>query len=365
MPVTRRDFVALLAAAAPVAAWRLPAPRPMRPGTPLRLDNNENPYGPSPAAREAMQRIIADGGRYPFDATTALLGALAAHHRTVPANLLLGVGSVESLAIATMAYTTGAASLLTAAPSYGTPVTTAERFGRPVIAIPLTATGMLDLDAMAARATGAGLVFICNPNNPSGTVLPADRLRAFIRTVHERSPATVILIDEAYHEYVADPAYASMVPDALATPRLLVSRTFSKLHGLAGLRLGYLVGRPETLAALPPFRVPIGANTVAVAAATAALGDREEVTERRARNAEARAITVAGFRRRGLAPWTSETNFVYVDIGRDANAFRTACLERGVRIARPWPGMPTFARVSLGTPEEMTRAVTVFDAALG
>jgi histidinol-phosphate aminotransferase len=179
------------------------------------------------------------------------------------------------------------------------------------------------------------------------------------RTLRDNSACTV-LIDEAYHDYVDDPRYASAIPLALENPRVLVARTFSKVHGLAGLRVGYGVGHQDTIKMLAPYALDMGVNALGAAAATASLGARDHVALERALNREAREFTRRFFVDAGFTPSDSQTNFVMVDIRRDAKAFREACKAEGVLIGRDFPPLTTHARVSVGTMDEMQRATAVF-----
>jgi histidinol-phosphate aminotransferase len=234
-----------------------------------------------------------------------------------------------------------------------------------VLAVPVGADLRLDLAAMADAARGAGLVFVNNPNNPTGTVHPAPRVEAFVRRLLAGSPGTTVLIDEAYHEYVEDPSYASALPLALETPRVIVSRTFSKVYGLAGLRVGYAVARPETLEAMAPRQLTDALNVLGLTAAHAALADRAIVARERRLNREAREFTRRFFERAGYRVAPSEANFMMIDVRRDAKAFQAACRERGVLVGRPFPPLATHARVSVGTMDEMRAAAEVFARVLG
>jgi histidinol-phosphate aminotransferase len=223
----------------------------------------------------------------------------------------------------------------------------------------------MDLPAMAAQVSGAGLVFFCNPNNPTGTVCGADVVNDFIRTVTRTSPETIILMDEAYHEYVPDPSYQTAIPVALENPWVIVSRTFSKVYGMAGLRLGYAVGRKETLDKLRRYRLGNNVNALAAAAGVATLPDRERVAREVKLNAEAREFTTKAFADLGYPSAPSQANFVMVNIRRDVKAFQDACREHNVLIGRAFPPLTTYARVSIGTMDEMRQAVEVFKKALG
>jgi histidinol-phosphate aminotransferase len=366
MDLSRRSFCGLLGSAMLVPsgtfADRRAAPPPIRPSAPLRLDSNENPYGPPPAAREAIMKAVADGGRYP--SSRDLVAAIATANSVPEANVLLTVGATEGLYLAARAFTRPNAGLVTAAPSYAAIATATELLGNPVTRIPIRPDGGLDLEAMAERARGAGLVYLCNPNNPTGVLTPAPDVAAFMSRVGAASPETTIVVGEVYHEYIDDPRYASVVPSALSNPRVLVSRTLSKLYGLAGLRLGYLIGHQETLARLMPLRVSLGANSLGIAAGVAALGDQREVARQRQLNREGRKAAEEFFRDRDWRFYPAAANYLFVDVKRDIRAFRTACEEKGLLIGRHYPPADTWMRLTIGTPEEMRGAFAILETVL-
>jgi histidinol-phosphate aminotransferase len=326
----------------------------------IRISSNENPVGPPRSALDALRAALDDVPRYPFATVQTLTDALARHHGVGADHLLLGCGSTEILRVAVLAFTSPSRPLVTAAPTFEDPGRTAEALGVPVIAVPVDGQLRLDLEAMADRARGAGLVFLCNPNNPTAALHSGSAVADFIARVHRASPETTVLVDEAYHHYVEDPGYRSAVSIALERPRVVVSRTFSKLYGMAGLRLGYAVARPETLEAMRRHRLGLNVNTLVAAAATAALADEEAVAAERARNREAREFTRRALADLGYPCGPSEANFIMVDVRRDAREFQKACLAEGVQIGRPFPPLTTYARISIGTIEEMRAAVEVF-----
>jgi len=183
--------------------------------------------------------------------------------------------------------------------------------------------------------------------------------------VHGASPDTVIHVDEAYHEYVTDPAYYSAAALALETPNLFVSRTFSKAYGMAGMRVGFGIGHRDTIAELGRFSLTFNTNSLGQIAAHAAAQDADTMRREQARNAEVKKLTVDFFENAGYSVFDSQTNFVFVDIGRPAAGFRDACRARGVRVGRDFPPFEkTHCRISIGTREEMERAIEVFNQVL-
>ena len=198
-----------------------------------------------------------------------------------PEEVLLGCGSGEVLRYVTEAYTSPQRALVTAAPTFEIPTRTATRLGAPVREVRVDTRLHLDLDGMIAAAPGAGLVFFCNPNNPTGTVYGKSDTLAFVRGVHQRAPDAAVLVDEAYFEYVDEPSYDTLIPQAIEDPRIIVARTFSKVHGLAGMRVGYAIAHEKTIARLEPLRMASGVNVLAARAAAVSLGLREHVTRER------------------------------------------------------------------------------------
>jgi histidinol-phosphate aminotransferase len=330
----------------------------------IRLDSNENPYGPAAEALRAMTAEFGESNRYPDGHLQRLVAALSKHYQVPPDHLMLGSGSGETLKVAVEVFVTKERKLVTAAPTFELPAQRARSLGLPMAEVPVDKGLRLDLGGMADASAGAGLVFLCNPNNPTGTVHGAAAIRGVIDRILKASPETIILVDEAYHEYVDDPAYASMIPLALEEPRVIVSRTFSKVHGMAGLRLGFAVGRPTTLRKLWPHLVQNNVNVLVAAAAAASLSAPGHVEREVARNAEGRRFTREFFEKAGYAVVPSAANFLMVDIRRDMRPFREACRKQGVITGRPFPPLTNYARVSIGTMDEMKAATNVFASTL-
>lgn len=330
----------------------------------VRLDSNENPNGPGRAALDAMAAALAGAHRYAFNATAALRDAIARAHGVQPANVAVGAGSTDVLRGAVHAWASPVRPLVTAAPSFETAAVEAARLGAPVRAVPVRGDLRLDLAAMGGAARDAGLVYLCNPNNPTATAHARDAVAGFVGRLRRESPGCAVLVDEAYHEYVDDPRYATAIPLALEDPRVIVARTFSKVHGLAGMRVGYAVGHADAIARLAPHMLEIGVNAAGAAAALASLGAAAHVEQERARNREAREFTRRFFVDAGFAPSASEANFVMVDLRRDVKAFREACRVRGVAVGRLFPPLLTHARVTVGSMDEMRRATDVFRSVL-
>ena len=205
------------------------------------------------------------------------------------------------------------------------------------------------------------MVFFCNPNTPTGTVHKASAVEAFVRRVMRASPDTKILIDEAYIDYTSDPAVTTAAPLTQEFPSVFITRSFSKAHGMAGLRIGYAIGQEETLSLISNAWNLGSMNTLSAAAAIASITDQEHIAEERQENARVREFTLAAFRDMGFKAPDNHTNHIFVDLGRPASEFRDACLEQKVRVGRDFPPLEhTYSRISLGTMEEMEKAVQVF-----
>jgi histidinol-phosphate aminotransferase len=362
--ISRRDAATLLASSA-VGAALAPglahagtqfAPRPAAPGM-IRLGSNENPFGLGPKAIAAFEAFRPEVNRYPYGVNSQLVDRLSAIHGVSGDQILVTPGSGEVLRASTKAFTSAARSLVTAAPTFETPANAARSTGAPVHAVPVDASGALDLAAMAARSGGAGLFFVCNPNNPTGGVHAAAAVAAFVADVRRVNRDAVILVDEAYHEYVEAPGYATAVPLIAKDPRVIVSRTFSKVFGMAGLRLGYVLGQRETLDAIRRVSGQGMVSGLTAATGLAALDDEAHVTAQRTLNHEARAFTRQAFESAGYKVLPSDANFLMVDVRRDCRVFQSQCYEAGVQVARPFPPLTTHARISIGTPDEMRRAI--------
>ena len=331
----------------------------------IRLDSNENPRGPGQAVLDAVRAGFDDASRYPHRFGRALPEEIARVHGIDPSHVLVGIGSGEILKIAVMAFVSPTKSLVTALPTFESPTRTAQAMKYPVHEVPVDGKLQLDLATMADKARDAGLVFFCNPNNPTGTVYGASQANDFIGKVLKASPDAIVLVDEAYHEYVHDPGYRTAVPLAMENPRVVVSRTFSKVFGMAGLRIGYAIGHPETLAKMAFWKLDQGLNMLGMHAARAAVGATGHIEREVALNHEAREFTRRAFADMGYPLPESHANFVMVDIKRDVVEFGKACRDHGIAVGRAFPPLVTSARVSMGTMDEMRQAVDVFGKVLG
>ena len=376
MPFTRRAFVRTLGIGAGVLAARrdawaalTDAATPAPPPRPLLLHNNENPLGPGKAALDALRAALGEGqpgGRYVFSRIGELHQAIAEKFGSKPENVVTGCGSTQILRSAVQMFTSPTRPLVAGELTYEECAGYAELIGTPVRAIPLDRALKLDLGAMADAAKGAGVVFLNNPNNPTATLHSADAVGAFIDRVLTSSPDTTILIDEAYHDYVTDPAHKSQVGTALKNPRVIVARTFSKAHGMAGMRVGYAIGHPDTIEKLDSWEGSNALNLAGIVVANASIRDQARLEAERDRNTQARQFTVDWFAKAGYTSTDSQTNFLFVNIKRPVKEFRDACRAQAVLVARDFPPFEkSHVRISIGTLDEMKRAVEVFGKVLG
>jgi histidinol-phosphate aminotransferase len=339
----------------------------------IMLASNENPIGPGPAVLDAVRQAFGEDGRAPGRYSNSgrdLIAAIAHTHGVKPENVVLGCGSTQVLRSATHVFTGPDSPLAATIPTYEECAGYARMMSRPVRAVPLDAELRIDLDRLLAASRGAGLVFYCNPNNPTATYVGAHATREFISSVNRESPGTTILIDEAYFDYVTDTDHDTHIPVAVDNPRVLVARTFSKAYGMAGLRMGYAVGHRDAIKQLSDWDGGTGTgslNLLALHAAIAAVtADPSTLAAERARNQAVREFTAGWFRDRGMTPAPSQANFLFVNIGRPAKGFRDACRTRGVWVGRDFPPFArTHCRISFGTMDEMKAAVAVFGDVLG
>lgn len=318
---------------------------------PIRLNSNENPYGPSEAARMALTEAFDEGNLYPYRAYGGLERLIAEREGLTPDHVVLGAGSYEILRMAAMAYGLAGGEIMTAHPTFEGIASYAQTIGAYVHHVPVDDNLRFDLPAMDRRLTQRiGLVFLCNPNNPTGTLLPASDVRAFCE---EASRNAVILVDEAYYELVTDPSYGSMVDLVRDGGNIIVSRTFSKVYGLAGLRIGYGLARPDIARRLRTFRTSSGVNIMAVRAAVASYQDQAFVQMSRDKISASRSFATQFVQEQGHRCAPSHTNFIFFHLGSDIETFRHKMEKQGVLVGRPFPPFLDWCRVSIGTDAEM------------
>jgi histidinol-phosphate aminotransferase len=319
----------------------------------VKIASNENPLGPSPKAITAIGAAAANVHRYPDGASFNLRGALADRLDLPAEQFVFGNGSSEILELLAKVYLGPEAEIVYAWPSFAMYPIVAKGMGARTVEVPLTADHVHDLDAMAAAVTDAtGLVIVCNPNNPTGTSVSASELDAFA----DELPADVILvIDEAYVEYARRDDFPNALAIVRRRPNTIVLRTFSKIYGLAGMRVGYSISDPEIAGLLERSRHPFNVNLLAEIAATAALSDADHVERSRANNAIGAETLERELGKLGIRTWPTDANFMLAETGPAAYE---ELLQLGV-IVRPMGGydMPECVRLSIGTPEENERLI--------
>ena len=370
MPITRRNLLhgmvaaGTAIAAAPRSIATLASNPPHRPlpaaSGPTLLNRNENAYGPSEKVRAVIRESAAGSGRYPRGEYDALRKMLADLHKVKLEQIVLGSGSSEILRMVGAAFLTPNKKLMVPDPTYPSLAHYAESNAIEVVRIPLTKTHEHDTDAMLARVNSAtGLVYICNPNNPTGSLTPRKNLEPFISKLPSH---VMILIDEAYHHFVnASSAYRSFLDFPLDDPRIIVARTFSKIYGLAGLRVGYSVSSRDVAARCSALRLQNGVTILSLKAAIAALDDAAYVQMAVKRNADDRQEFMNQVNARMLRAIDSLANFVLLNPLRPVSEVLPHLEKNNVLVAPAIPAMEKYIRVSLGTPAEMREFWRVWD----
>ncbi len=346
--LTRRSALLSAAGLGFMAANPRPASAAMASG-PIRLVGNENPYGPSPAAAAAGQAAVDYAWKYVFREEVKLK-ALIAEREGVPADhVLITAGSAEGLRIAALLACGQGGEVVAANPSFPFLQLYARRIGATVKDVPLTDGMVHDLEAMTAGLTAdTRLVYVCNPNNPTGTVLAPAPLREFIEALPD---GLLTVVDEAYVDLLDQPEQASMISLVCAGKPVLLTRTFSKIHGLAGLRVGFIIAPPEIVKRAGALRMSMS-NQVSIAAASASYADLEFQDFSRTKIRQAREVLYRFCRQQDLEFTPSEANFVLVKTGR-VKAFRDYLRARQILVGGSYPGYEDWCRISLGTVEQM------------
>jgi histidinol-phosphate aminotransferase len=324
--------------------------------TQIRLHANENPYGPSPLARAAMAAAVNSSNRYPWDLTTALREKIGQQYQLSKDHVIMGAGSSEILGLTASFAALQKGNMVSATPTFNLWMTAAQKLGIQLIEVPLTAGKEHNLQAMLSRITpDTRLVYICNPNNPTGTLVDHDSLKNFIITASQR---TLVLLDEAYLEYTTIP---SMAPLLHTNNRLVIAKTFSKIHGMAGARIGYALAHPELITQLTGLQpwVNAGPSAVSVAGALASLDDKDFLNTSKKNNEGVRAFTAQALKAAGLPVIDSHTNFLYYSIQPDKGDFLKTLADNQIRVGRVVEENGKWVRVSMGTREEMETFVNV------
>jgi histidinol-phosphate aminotransferase len=327
---------------------------------PVLLDHNENAYGPSGKVLAVLREAPSFSNRYPRQEYEILRGKLATLHAVKEEQILVGCGSTEILRLAATAFLGPGRGLMQALPTYGSLSNFARAIGAEVVDVPLTKMYEHDLSAMLARVgKSTGLVYICNPNNPTASLTPRKDIESFLRNL----PGSVtVLIDEAYSHFVSPHlGYASFLDHPFDDPRLVVCRTFSKVYGLAGMRIGYAVGSPDLLRKLSASQLRYGISVISAKAAAAALDDGDYVRAAIQRNADDRQEFMNQVNIRMLRTIDSHTNFAMLNPGRPVDMIIDHLKQNNVLVAPGIPSMAKYVRVSFGTPAEMQEFWRVMD----
>ncbi|HZU35266.1 MAG TPA: pyridoxal phosphate-dependent aminotransferase [Gemmataceae bacterium] len=322
----------------------------------IRLNANENPLGPCAAAIEVIRKIVPQGGRYLFDQTHAYVEALAASEGLPTTHVLASAGSSDPLHRAVLAFTSPTRPLVIADPGYEAPARAAQFMGAKVLQVPLRKDYSHDPQAMVQADANTGVIYICNPNNPTGTVT---RQQDIDYIVTNKPRECIVLIDEAYIHFSTTAAPA--IEMVAAGKDVIVLRTFSKLYGMAGLRAGAALARPDLLEKLRGYGGLGMMPATGMAGATASLKDKSLVPERRQLVADIRADLFAWLDKKGYGYIPSEANMVMIDGKRPGHAIAAAMLTHKIAIGRAWPSLPHHVRVTIGTREEMTKFKAAFE----
>lgn len=357
MSLSRRDLLTVsgLLLAAPGGALRAARPATLpeaaAAGTPITLCWNENPYGPSPAARLAINRTIAEGCRYPPDAEAdALVEELARHEGVGADHIVTGTGSGELLRALGSLYGRDGGEIIAAAPTYEELPNYARTCGAVLKTVPVDAALRHDLEAMrAAVSARTRAVYLCNPNNPTGTALPASELRAFVAAL----PGEVVaIVDEAYMDFTVGAGLGTVTDLVAGTHPVVVLRTFSKIHGMAGVRFGYAIARPDVAAAIAAARMTTP-NIFAVRAARASLADTAFLSDCRRRILASRTRIVSELTALGLRYAEPQGNFVFFDTGMPLERFSGLMAARNILVGRLFAPYQNWCRITIGTEPEV------------
>lgn len=315
------------------------------------------------AIRTHTTRRVGRG--YSPDHVNELREGIANYYSLSTANVELATGSTPLLQGSVRAFCDAEKAFVTPMPTYSTSLSTAREIDARAIELSLDSGLGVDLDTLAANASGAGLLYLCNPNNPTGTVHGPQAVERFVRRVMRENPETYVHIDEAYINYCRPGAIETAVPLAMEFEKVFITRSFSKAHGMAGLRVGYALGQEQTLEKIRNAWGMGDVNMLAAVAALTALEDKEHIAWEAQENAEIRDEVIGFFRSRGYEVPDSNTNHIFVNLGMPAAKFREGCLEHKVLVGRDFPPLEqTHCRISLGSREEMKIALEVFSKAL-
>ena len=364
--VTRRRFVRDLGCIAlagrvlgEAALAQRALPSALFTGPMVWLNANENPAGPPPSAIRAVVEGAGATGRYHFDEFAGFAKAIARSENLADEQVMFGVGSTEIIDAAIAAFTSASRPMITATATFEIPIELARSMGKAVVQVPLTETWAFPVRKLAeeARQAGGGLIYLCNPNNPTSSLTPSGEIDWLVSNL---PPNTVLLVDEAYIHFAEPAKIESAVRYVRENKDVVVTRTFSKIYGMAGIRAGFGCARPELIRAMTPFRTNV-IPVLGLRAATAALEERSLlVPVRRTEMARRSGELCEWLRQKRLAYIEPHANFLMIDIGRDVRSFGGEMFRQGVAVGRPFPAVEHMLRVTVGTDSEMAKFRDVF-----
>jgi histidinol-phosphate aminotransferase len=372
MSISRRKFAQLLGIGAatmvvrPAASFGKPTQSVTTPltdaGSVVRLSANENPFGPCPKALQAITDSFGLACRYPDEHNNVLIDKLAKLNNVDRNEILLGDGSGEILKLCAETFTGPQNGKLVAAdPTFEAILKNASANDAEAVKVPLTSSFAHDLSKMLGAAK-KGLIYVCNPNNPTASITPKDELRDFIE---KTPPETMVLVDEAYFHYADSPDYESVIPLVKDHPNLIVSRTFSKIYGMAGLRCGYCVAQKEPIERMRRQQMWDSVNCMALAAATASLDDLDHVPNGQRLNKEAKTFTTSELEKMGYKSIPSQANFIMFDCKRPVVPLIKGMKEQNVHVGRLFPALPNHMRLTIGKKAEMEAFLAAFREVVG
>jgi histidinol-phosphate aminotransferase len=328
---------------------------------PIRLCYNENPYGMSPKAKAAIETGWVEHSRYDPPSLAMVTKTFATHVGVQPEHVLVTQGSQEVLSIVAIAYGGAGSEIVMPWPSFEGLPDYAEALGAMVHRVPLDAELQHDFAAMDTRITSSvKLVYVCNPNNPTGTLAGHQQLRDFVKSASKRA---IVIVDEAYHDFIDDPNYTSMTDMVLKGDNVIVARTASKIHGMAGTRVGFAVARPDIIARLKKL-VTGNPNSLGLNAVNASLQDTQYQTFVKQRNREGRELLVSTLKGLGKRVAPSSTNFVFFQAGMPTEKVQDTMRSKGLIIGRTFKPYTDWCRISIGMPDEMKACVAALPEAL-
>jgi histidinol-phosphate aminotransferase len=365
---TRRDFgkrAGLLLAAASGSSESALAQRAIAglgnapPGT-IWINANELPDGPCAAAREAMTQVLPETGRYHYPEFRDIYAAIARSEGLDRSQVVVGAGSTEVLQMAVQVLTSPVRPLIASEPTFEVPFAVARALGRPTVSVPLTSSYAADVKRLAEEAAKAkgGLIYLCNPNNPTSSLTPKDDIAWLVSNLPSDA---VLLLDEAYIHFLESPEQESGLAWVRQEKNVMVTRTFSKIYGMAGLRVGFGCAKPALIRPL----AALAGNVISIVSARAALASLREaaklVPERRARLTATRDTLCRWLRQQKRPYIEPHANFMMIDIGRDVRSVIPEFLAKGVAVGRPFPPLDRMLRVTIGTEREMAEFRRVFE----